>query len=415
MTTTETSTADKGLLRQRDFRLLWGGDLVSQLGSQITMFVLPLLVISALGATATEVGVLHALYTAPFFALPLFVGVWLERRARRPVMIAMDLCRAALVLTVPLATWLDALTLTQLYAVAVAVGSMTVVFDIAAASYVPRLVAAQHLESANSKLSADQAVGSVAGPGIAGWLNGVVGSASTLVLDGLSYLVSAVCLLRIRHREVPAEPVERDVRRELADGLRAVFGNRYIRPIAIHAAIYNAGIELVTVGFLVHFVRDLGLGSGLYGVVLVVGGLGAICGALLAPSAIARAGYGNAFTGALALSTTSYFLLPWASGSAASVTSVAALGYFLGCVGSATGGVASVTLRQRLTPPELHARMTATYRLINFGAIPVGAALSGVLVDSLGAATVLWIAPVVLMASTLPVVLGPVRTLRSLD
>lgn len=415
MTTTGKSTAGSGLLRQRGFRLLWGGDLVSQLGSQITMFVLPLLVISTLGATATEVGVLHALHTAPFFALPLFAGVWLERRARRPVMITMDVCRAVLVLTVPLAAWLDALTLAQLYVVALAVGSMTVVFDIAAASYLPRLVAAQHLDSANSKLSADQAVGAVAGPGIAGWLNGLVGSASTLVLDGLSYAVSAVCLLGIGHREVPAAPVERNVRQELVDGLRAVFGNRYIRPIAVHAAIYNAGIELVTVGFLIHFVRDLGLGSELYGVVMVVGGLGAVCGALLAPSVIARIGYGNTFSAALVLSTTSYFLLPWVSGSTASVTSVAALGYFLGCVGAATGGVVSVTLRQRLTPPELHARMTATYRLMNFGAIPVGAALSGVLVDSWGAARVLWIAPVVLMVSALPVVLGPVRSLRTLD
>ncbi|MCP2166907.1 MFS transporter [Goodfellowiella coeruleoviolacea] len=413
MTTTEKSTVDSDRRRLRGFRLLWGGDLVSQLGSQITLFVLPLLVISTLGATATEVGVLQALYTAPFFALPLFAGVWLERRARRPVMITMDLCRAALLLTVPLAAWLDALTLTQLYVVALAVGSMSVVFDIAAASYLPRLVAAQHLDSANSKLSADQAVGSVVGPGIAGWLNGIVGSASTVVLDALSYGVSAVCLLGIRHREVPTAPVRRDVRRELVDGLRAVFGNRHIRSIAVHAAIYNAGIELVTVGFLVHFVRDLGLGSGLYGVVMVVGGLGAVCGALLAPAVIARVGYGNTFLAALVLSTTSYFLLPWAAGSAARATSLAALGYFLGCVGSATGSVVSVTLRQRLTPPHLHARMTATYRLMNSGAVPVGAALSGVLVDSWGAGGVLWIAPVVLMASALPVVFGPVRSLRT--
>src|SRR5688572_18381363 len=111
-----TATPARSSLRtDRDFRAFWVGDAVSQLGSQITALVLPLLVVTAIGASGLEVGVLQTLYLGPFFVLPLFVGVWLERRVKRPVMIAMDLARFALVLTIPLTALLGELALWHVY------------------------------------------------------------------------------------------------------------------------------------------------------------------------------------------------------------------------------------------------------------------------------------------------------------
>lgn len=401
------------LLRHRDFRLLWGGDLVSQLGSEISLFALPLVMVSVLHASGTQVGLLVALYTAPFFALPLFVGVWQERRDRRPVMIATDLLRGLFVFSVPAVAVAGHLSLPHVYAVALLVGSLSVVNDIAAKSYLPRLVAPDQLGSANSKLTADQAVGATLGPGVAGLFAGAFGAASALFLDAASYLVSAVLLLRVRHREHPTGSAPaRDVRREIADGFRAVFGNPPVRSIALHAAVYNAGGELVSVALLIYFVRDLGLSSFLFGLVTVVGGLGAIAGALGVPALFGRIGYGRSLLVALAFSTLPYFLLPLAHGSATGVFSMCALASFFGFAGSGAGSVVAVTVRQRVTPPEVLARSNATYRLMNFGTIPVGALSAGLLVDRLGALTTLWIAPFVLLASVLPVANRAIWTLR---
>ncbi|WP_395571203.1 MFS transporter [Streptomyces sp. BK79] len=412
---TQTAPARGGLVKQRDFRLFWTGDVVSQLGSEMTLFALPLVMVSTLDASATQIGLLEALYTLPFFLLPLFVGVWQERRARRPVMIATDLTRCVLVVTVPVAAVLDVLSLTHVYVVAVLVGGLSVVYDIAARSYLPRLVAPEHLGSANSKLTADQAVSATMGPGGGGWLAGAFGPASVLFLDAVSYLVSAVALMTVRHREkTEPPPAERDLRRELTDGLRSVFGNPPVRAIAVHAAVYNAGGSLVNVAFLVYFVRDLDMGTFAYGLVTVIGGVGAICGAVGAPYLFERIGYGPGLLVSLGFSTNAYFLLPLYSSSDTAVFWSAAVGLFLGYAGSAAGSVIAVTVRQKVTPPEMHARMNATYRLMNFGTIPIGAALAGVLVDGAGARTTLWLAPVVLLASVIPVANRTVWRLRRL-
>ncbi|MGW6506226.1 MFS transporter, partial [Streptomyces niveus] len=274
---------ERSLVRDRDFQLFWGGDLVSQLGAEMMLFALPLVMVSTLNASGTQIGLLEAFYTIPFFALPVFVGVWQERRARRPVMIVADLLRGALVLTIPVAALLDRLSLVQIYVVATLVGALTVVYDIAARSYLPRFVPDASLGSANSKLTTDQAVSATLGPGLGGWLAGISSAAGVIFLNALGYFVSALALLRMRHREEAQEqdPAEsRDLRRELVEGFSAVFRNPPVRAIALHAAIYNMGGSLVNVGFVVYFVRDLGMSQFAFGMVGVVGGVGAICGAL---------------------------------------------------------------------------------------------------------------------------------------
>ncbi|MEN8649787.1 MFS transporter [Streptomyces sp. 21So2-11] len=416
MTTTSAEKSSRSLFRHRDFRLFWSGDLASQLGSEMTLFALPLVMVGTLHASGTQIGLLEALYTLPFFALPLFVGVWQERRPRRPVMITTDLARCVLVVTVPLAAVLDRLSLAHVYLVAVLIGALSVVYDIAAKSYLPRLVAPDQLGSANSKLTTDQAVSATMGPAAGGWLAGAFGAASALFLDSLTYLISAVTLIRVRHREEVVEPptVKRDLRRELVDGLRSVFGNPPVRAIALHAAIYNAGGSLINVAFLIHFIRDLGMGTFAFGIVTVIGGVGAIIGAVGAPALFNRIGYGPSLLIALAFSTNAYFLLPVFTGSDTAVFWSAAAGFFFGFGGSAAGSVIAVTVRQKVTPPELHARMNATYRLMNFGTIPIGAVVAGVMVDALGGRTTLWIAPFVLLASVLPVANRTIWNLRKL-
>ncbi|WP_197287656.1 MFS transporter [Streptomyces apocyni] len=412
---TKPAGKERSLIHDRDFRLFWGGDLISQLGAEMMLFALPLVMVSTLDASGTQIGLLEAFYTLPFFALPIFVGVWQERRARRPVMIVSDFLRGALVLTIPLAALVDRLSLAQIYVVAVLVGALTVVYDIAAKSYLPRFVPDASLGSANSKLTTDQALSATLGPGLGGWLAGLSSAASVIFLNAVGYFVSALALLRMRHREpaheqVPAE--SRNLRRELAEGFAAVFKNPPVRAIALHATIYNMGGALVNVGFVVYFVRDQGLSQFSFGMVAVVGGIGAICGALGIPLLFDRIGYGKALLVALFFGTFAYFLLPAFTGSESAVHGASAVGFFFGFGGSAAGSVIAVTVRQKVTPPELHARMNATYRLMNFGSIPFGAVLGGVMVDGIGARETLWVAPLFLLASVLPVATRTMWTLR---
>lgn len=404
------------LRRDHDFRLLWSGDVSSRVGSEVTIVALPLLAVTTLDASGLEIGLLATFFTVPYIAFPLVAGIWLDRRTRRPAMVGADVLRAALAASIPLAAWLGVLSLLQIYLVALVGGALTVVYDIAAQSYLPGLVGNRRLVDANSALNANMAVGATAGPGIAGWLTSAVGAANTLVLDAVTYLLSAITLVRIRHREPepPPQP-DRNVRRELAEGLGSVLRNPPVRAIGLHAAIYNAGIELVGVAFVVHAVRDLGLAPWVYGVVLLIGGVGSILGTLAAPALIRRLGYGPALLASLLASTFPFVLLPLAV-DPTQTTVLSAVAFFLGAAGTGVGGTVAVTVRQLLTPPQLLARMTASYRMLTFGTIPIGALVGGLLVDSAGARTTLWVAPVVLVISGLPVLLSrSVRELRQID
>ncbi|MFI5496357.1 MFS transporter [Actinoplanes sp. NPDC051859] len=401
--------------RAHDFRALWAGDLVSQTGSQLTTVVLPLLVVSTLDGTGTQAGLLQACYTAPFVLLPLLAGVWVERRARRPVLIGADLLRLVLVLAVPVLALTGSLTVEQVFLVAALGGTAAVVHDIAVAAYVPRLVPPGRLPHANSMLTANQAVGGTAGPAVAGWAASAFGPAGALVLDGLSYLVSASALILIRHREEAPERGPRPaLRGQVAEGLRAVFRQPVIRLVMTHAGLYNAGYALIAVAFLLFFVRDLGLGSARYGLVMVAGGLGAVTGALLTPIVVRRLGFGRMFAVAAPFSTVPYLLLPGADASDTGFLRCA-LGFFLGSAGAAAGSVVATTLRQRLTAANVLARMTASYRLVAFGAMAVSSAAAGILADTFGARAVLWCAPLVLIVSVLPVLHRTVRRVGQLD
>ncbi|MGW5876146.1 MFS transporter [Nocardiopsis terrae] len=410
-----TDESGKGGAPLRDFRLLWGGDFFSQLGSQTTLFLLPLLAVSLLDASGFQVGLLQALYMAPFVVLPLLAGIMLEHRALRPVLIVVDLLRAAVVLTIAATALSGHMALHHLLFAALVGGCLTVVYDIALVSYVPRLVSSRLLDTAHSRMSANIAVGGTAGPGVGGWTASLLGPASAVGVSGLAYLGSALTLFFVRHQErVPTRTGTRDLRAELADGMRTVFANPPVRAVSIHAAVYNAGIPLITVGGLMYLVDGLGMSSGLYGTLMLTGGLGAVTGALTVPRLIRRIGYGPSMLTVLLFSTFPYFLLPAFGGVSAFGFAAAGAAFFIGSGGAAGGSVVATTIRQRLTPENLRTRMNATYRLVSFGAIPIGALGAGTLADVIGARETLWIAPVVLLVSCLPVLLGPVRRLRDI-
>ncbi len=189
------------LWRQRNFLLLWCGQSISQVGSQVTIWALPLTAVLVLRASPMQTGFLTAASIAPYVLAGLLAGAWVDRVRRRPLMIAADVGRALLLLSIPLAAWSARLTLPQLYGVAVGTGLCAIVFDVAYGAFLPSVVARERLLEANGQLEASNAVARIAGPGLAGVLVQLLSGPSALLLDALSFVVSFGSLLLVRTHE----------------------------------------------------------------------------------------------------------------------------------------------------------------------------------------------------------------------
>jgi hypothetical protein len=405
-----------GVLGNRDFVKLWAGETVSQIGTQVTVFALPLVAILTLNATVLEVGILNALRFVPVIVVGLFAGVWLDRRRRRPVLVACSLSNAVLIGLVPLASAVGLLSLGLLYVVTALVGALTVVFDVGALSYVPFLVERRHLPDSNSKLLASSAVAGISGPGIAGLLIGLITAPVTLSADAVSYLFSALGLLSITKPEPePQIPAERpSIRRSIAEGFQAVYGGRLLRTLLAQSATLNLCFGAVSTIFTVYAVRVLGLTPAKLGVVIGALAAGGLAGALLATRVRRLLGLGRA----MALSTIGVSAAPLLLMIPRNAGPVAILILIAGWLGHGVSismwNVNTVTLRQALTPMRVLARMNATYRLLIFGALPLGALAGGLLGSAVGLRSALVIALIALTSPVAWLFFSPVFRLREM-
>ena len=408
--------ADGGALINRDFARLWAGETVSQVGSQVTLFALPLVAILTLRATVLQVGVLNALRFVPVIVVALFAGVVLDRRRRRPVLIACSLVNAVLIGLVPLAAVTGKLSMGLLYVLAVLVGTLTVCFDVGALSYVPFLVGREHLTDANSKIQASTAFAGIAGPGLAGLLIGLVTAPITLTADAVSYLFSAAGLLSIRRPEPGPDPGQErlPLRRSVAEGFRAVYGTRLLRVLLTQSAVLNVGFGATSTIFTVYALRTLGLTPLKLGIVMGALQAGALLGSLSAARVKRALGLGRTLAVSVVFVSLSPILLlvPRGAGVAAIVMLAAS---WLGHGGGiAVWNVNTITLRQAVTPTRLLARMNATYRMLLFGALPAGSLVGGLLGSAAGLRAALIAAVVVLAAPVLWIFFSPVFRLTEM-
>jgi MFS family permease len=404
------------LRRNRDFARLWTGEAVSAVGTQITLLALPLLAVQELDAGPGEMGALGFAQTIPFVPFALAAGVWVDHHRRRPLLIAANLARAGLLALIPLLALLGLLELWQLLAIAFGVGACTVLFEVGFQSYLPRLVGRDDLIEANSRLTAANSVAEVSGPGLAGILVGAIGASFTIAIDALSFLYSAVSLARIRRREAaPApRPPDSGVRREIAEGFAETLHNRYLLAFAGEAGTYNVAWHAIDAILVLWAVRELGLGAGALGLLLSVGSVGALLGALLTERLARRIGVGRAMWGSALVSNLGVLLIPLAAGQMAIVIAVLGAAFFLQGLGSTGTNVHTYAIRQAVTPDRLLGRTNAVYRMLTWGLIPLGSLLGGLLGETLGLQTALWIGAALLFPSWLWLFFSPARSLRTL-
>jgi MFS family permease len=399
------------LAGHRDFRLLWFGETTSSLGSSVASVALPLVAVVTLQAGTFTVGFLAAAAWLPWLFIGLPAGALVDRLPKRPLMLACNLTSMLLFASVPVAAWLGFLTMTQLLVVALLGGTAKVFFATAYRVYLPALVSGDDLLEANAKLQGSESVVQVAGPGVAGPLALAFGAVSGLLADAVSFGVSVLCLRAIRTRETRSGRTTTDrLRDEIADGLRFVVHDRFLRVLTVFGAISNIalmGYDSIAVVFLV---RDLGAGQATVGVVLALAGAGGVFGALLAGRLSARFGSARAFL-LCEVGAAPMLILGPLSGPGWGLVLFVAGGIGLGA-GVVTSNVLSSTFRQRYCPPELFGRITASTAVLNYGAIPLGALLGGVLGQTLGVRETLWIMAGLQAVSITVLLFSPLRTLR---
>ncbi len=403
-----------GLLRDHDYRQLFAATTVAQVGVHVTRLAIPLIAVVALEATPFEVGVLGAVTMAPFLLVGLPAGAWVDRMRRRHVLIVGDLGRAALFASIPVAWWLDALTIWQLYAVAFGVGVLTVFFDVAYQSYLPGLVGRERLVEGNSLLEGVRGVAELGGPALAGHIVKLLTAPVALLVDAVAMAASALFVTRIRKPE--PKPVRQPGARlshEIREGLRFVLGHRLLRAIVACTALSNLFHSAYGAMVILYLERGLGLDAGTIGVVFSVSGVGGLLGAAMARRLADRIGPGPLLWLSMLIASPSTLLLPlvaapgwrlWVAAAGMAVFGFAVVVY----------NVTQVSFRQAITPDRLLGRMNATVRFLVWGVMPIGSFLGGVLGAAVGVRTTLVVTAAATCLGFLPIFLSPLRTMRTL-
>ncbi|MEU4117186.1 MFS transporter [Kitasatospora sp. NPDC028055] len=390
--------------RQRNFQVLWSAHTVSEFGTRITFFVIPVLALTTLSASTGQLGLVSAMESLPFLLVGLPAGALLDRWDRRRVMVVADVGRAAAIALLPVAHLARVLSVPLLCAVGFAIGLCTVFFDIADQAFLPTVVARQQTPDGNSRLEFSRSTAELAGPSIGGLLLQSVAAPLVLVVNSVSYLVSALLLCLIRTPRVPLPRTSTRMRTRIAEGLRFVFRHRTLRSLTLATGISNlVGLSGALGAVLTAYaLRDLRLSPGELGLALSVGNCGALLGAALSGRVIRRVGLGPVLVAAKSMSGIAALVLATAAPARAVPTLGVATG-IMAC-GITVYNIGQVSLRQAITPTGLQGRMNASVRFAIWGTRPLGALAGGYLGSVLGTRPTLWTIAGIGLLSCLPLI-----------
>jgi predicted MFS family arabinose efflux permease len=398
-----------------NFRLLWVGETASGLGSAVSTIVVPLIAVTILHSSPLVVSAIAAAAWLPWLLIGLAAGPFVDVVPIRGLMIACDLVAGLLFASVPLSYLAGVLGPVQLLVVAFGAGCVTVVFNTAHGRILLDLVEPPgDRAKANSLIQGSASAVRIAGVGVGGVLVQLLGAATALLFDSLSFLVSAVCLARVR---MPARATTHEVAKvplhtQVREGIGFSFGDPLMRPLVLFGGCANfalVGYQSILVVFLV---RTVGLSAGAVGVLLALMSCGGVIGAFVGNPLARKIGSGRALYYAKVCACPFALLIPLtSSGLRISLLVVGGLGVGIGIV---AGNVVSSGFFQSYTPTELFARASATQNVFNYGTIPLGALLAGTLATVYGVQSALWVMTALLPCSALLLVVSPFRRLREL-
>ncbi|MFJ5231104.1 MFS transporter [Kitasatospora sp. NPDC088391] len=415
-----TAPAAPPLWSDRRFRRFWAGQSVSQFGDRISELALPLIAVGALDASAAQVAALTALVWAPNLPAVL-LGAWVDGRpGKRRLLVLADVVRALALASLPVAALCGAVTLGQLYAVALVTGAAGVLFNNAYAPFFAHLVPRASYLEANSRLSTTRSAAQLAGPALGGVLVQVLTAPGAVLVDALSFLGSALLIGRIDVHEPEPEPATgpatgRSVPARAGHGLRFVTGHPYLRAALGCCTTVNF-FTFLGYGLTVLFAgRELGLSAGVIGLALGVGASGALLGALLAPALSRRIGAGRTVVLGAVLFPAPVALLTLADGPLWARAGVLAGAEFLSGLGVMIFDVNLNSLQAAVIPDALRSRVSGAFATVNYGVRPLGALAGGLLGSTLGLRAALLTAAAGGVLSVLWLLPSPIPRVRAVE
>jgi MFS family permease len=430
---TAPAASRPSLNRDPQFLRLWAAETISHFGSSITGIALPFVAIKLLDAGPLEVAILNLADFLPFLLIGLLAGALVDRLPRRAVLIGGDLGRAALILTIPLAYLAGLLTLTQLIVVGFSVGVLTVFFDVAYQAYLPSLIGRKDLVEGNSKMEFSRSAAGLLGPGLGGLLVDVLRAPVAMLVDAASFLISALFLASIKDRREP-DTAGRDVisqshpadgasqppgrsamRREIAEGLRFVFGHPVLRTIGAATATSNLFSSIGGAAFMLFAINELKMSPALIGAAFSLGSVGGLVASLVAGPLSRRFGVGRVIVATVALGGPFEFAvgLGNAGADALNLLLIAAAGFAMGGSGTIYN-INQVSLRQAITPEAMSGRMNATMRWFVWGTMPIGSIIGGIIGETLGVRAAILIGGAGATLAFVPLLLGPVWGIKEM-
>ena len=405
------------LWRNQAFLRVWSAATVSLFGTLITRIALPLLAILTLAAGPIEVAVLRGIDLAATLVVALVAGAWVDRLRRRPVLIWADLGRAVLLGSIPFAFVVGALTFIQLLVVAALTAVLTAFFDAADNAYLPTVVERDRLVEANSALAASGSVAEFAGFGLSGILVQVMTGPITILINAVTYVVSAVLLMSIHHDEAapPAVADREPVLDEIRHGLGLVRDDGTLRAFAIAQMLLAAGWGIFGATFFLFALNDLGLSPAAVGIVAAVGGGSSFIGAVVATRSTRRWGVGRVAIAGTLLSALGMLFIPLAPAGMPVVALLCLLAQQLIADSAETVyDITEVSVRQTFVRDRELGRVASTFRVLAVAAQLAATIAAGLLAEVIGLRGTAFLAPLGGVAAAAVLWWSPVRILRDL-
>ncbi len=368
------------LWRNRNFALLWGGQFVSSVGSQVSLIAFPVLMY-ALTHSAVQTGLIGALRGLPYLVLMLPAGALVDRMNRKRVMIVCDVGRAIALGSIPFALALRHLSIAQLYLVTLIEGTLMVFFTLAETASIPHVVPAEQLTAAVAQSQALDSTAVMVGPALEGLFYSV-SSAFAFLADAISYAVSVVSLLFIHqqfqeqreHSKITPATLWREIREGIAWLWRA--------PVLRFLAILTSGLMISSFGYsliIIVLAQQEHVSSVELGLIFGAGGVGAIIGSLLLGFLQKRLPFPHMIIG-----STWIWALSWLLFAVAFNPLLLAVANMLNYIVVPIYIGAQFSYRLSMIPDQYQGRVNAVFRLIAFGSQPIGLALTGLLIQLIG-------------------------------
>ena len=367
-----------GLWRNPDFVKLWGSLTITHFGGQVTFLALPLTAAIMLNASPFEVGVLTALEALPYPLFGLFAGVLVDRARKLPVIIWADIGRGVALLAVPVCAWLGVLSMPVLYVVGFLVGLGSVVGWPAYQVFMTERVGRDHLVEANAKIGVSDSASQLVGPGLAGALIQWLTAPIAILLDALSFMVSAWMLRGIPPAATDAPKISGEsVWREIGEGLAVVWHNKTLRALAWSLAAWQLFRHAYVAVVILFAARELGFSPGHVGLLFMLAGVGSLVAAGAVTPLNARFGFGPTMLAALGGTGVAWLVLGASTGGFVVASLTFGLGLFLLDFAAMTFFINYLTLRQTVTPDRLLGRVTATMICLTVATAPLGGLAGG--------------------------------------